>query len=394
MIVWIQNPFDNLPHEGYRKQRYWLMSEAFVRAGCEVVLWTSDFNHMRKQKRELMDGERFGDCGVELQLIPTLPYVKNVGLTRIRSHVRYAKEWFGRALRYAEDNGRPDLIVSSVPSISGAEVAVALGKRLGARVVVDVMDAWPETFERLAPRGTRWLARQFLGGLYSRINKVYREADLVTGVCDRYQSLVGRDDYYRAYHGIDIDNMHERLPFTHSGLRLVYAGNLGRTYDLGTVIRGVSCMRNEGVTLDVAGKGQNETRWRALVEDLGLDDKVRFHGYLEAEKLRELLESCDIGIVPMPEESFVGMPYKFADYSSAGLGIVSSLGGESAAMLARYRVGCEYRVGDVRGFVAAVHEIAAEREGLKERSVGMAEQEFDATLVYDGYVARVKNAPC
>lgn len=25
MNVWIQNPFDNLPVEGYRKQRFWLM---------------------------------------------------------------------------------------------------------------------------------------------------------------------------------------------------------------------------------------------------------------------------------------------------------------------------------------------------------------------------------
>ena len=48
MTVWIQNPFDNLPCEGYRKQRYWLMAEAFARAGHSVVLWTSDFSHGAK----------------------------------------------------------------------------------------------------------------------------------------------------------------------------------------------------------------------------------------------------------------------------------------------------------------------------------------------------------
>ena len=47
MTVWIQNPFDNLPQEGFRKQRYWLMAEAFVRAGHDVVYWTSDFSHAR-----------------------------------------------------------------------------------------------------------------------------------------------------------------------------------------------------------------------------------------------------------------------------------------------------------------------------------------------------------
>ena len=32
MTVWIVNPFDNLPPEGYRPQRYWLMSRAFAEA--------------------------------------------------------------------------------------------------------------------------------------------------------------------------------------------------------------------------------------------------------------------------------------------------------------------------------------------------------------------------
>ena len=51
MTVWIQNPFDNLPQEGFRKQRYWLMAEAFVRAGHDVVYWTSDFSHATKAPR-------------------------------------------------------------------------------------------------------------------------------------------------------------------------------------------------------------------------------------------------------------------------------------------------------------------------------------------------------
>ena len=53
MTVWIEAPFDSLPMEGYRKQRYWLMAEAFVRAGHRVVYWTSDFSHARKESRSL-----------------------------------------------------------------------------------------------------------------------------------------------------------------------------------------------------------------------------------------------------------------------------------------------------------------------------------------------------
>ena len=67
MLVWIQNPFDNLPAEGYRKQRYWLMAEAFLRAGHRVVYWTSDFSHARKGKRE--EGRAGREEGIEVRLI-------------------------------------------------------------------------------------------------------------------------------------------------------------------------------------------------------------------------------------------------------------------------------------------------------------------------------------
>ena len=55
MTVWIVNPFDNLPLEGYRPQRYWLMAQAFAAAGHDVVYWTSDFSHANKAPR-IVDG--------------------------------------------------------------------------------------------------------------------------------------------------------------------------------------------------------------------------------------------------------------------------------------------------------------------------------------------------
>ena len=77
MTVWIESPFDSLPVEGYRKQRYWLMAEAFVRAGHHVVYWTSDFSHATKAPRRFV-----GPVAPEafaVRLIPTRPYRRNVG---------------------------------------------------------------------------------------------------------------------------------------------------------------------------------------------------------------------------------------------------------------------------------------------------------------------------
>ena len=115
MTVWIVNPFDNLPLEGYRPQRYWLMAQAFAAAGHNVVYWTSDFSHANKAPRRVDDlvKESSGCCSVRaaavtVKLVPTPPYAKNVSLARVRSHRRLAANWLACARREAR---RPDIVI-------------------------------------------------------------------------------------------------------------------------------------------------------------------------------------------------------------------------------------------------------------------------------------------
>jgi len=371
VLVWIQNPFDNLPLEGYRKQRYWLMAEAFVAAGHQVVLWTSGFSHATKAPRKL---DPSIPVPFELRLLPTRPYFRNVGLRRVLSHRAYAREWLRQGL-VCGARQRPDVIISSMPTISTAETALTLARRFGAKAVIDVMDAWPETFERLLPSLFRGLARLLLTPLRRRARRVYRSADLVTGVCDRYRDLTGRADYYRAYHGVELLPMSSRqLRPSTSVIRLVYAGNLGRTYDLETVLRAVA--ENPDFTLDIAGK------WTR-----GARERVRPHGYLEREELVSLLQACDVGVIPMKADSWVGLPYKLCDYAVSGLKVVSSLEGETAALLSKYRCGATYRPGDAQSLAAAVRKAAAmDSRGARE----MCEGELDSERIYAEYVKRVE----
>ena len=387
MTVWIQNPFDNLPSEGYRKQRYWMMCEAFVRAGHDVVFWTSSFSHARKTTREegweREEGKGKREKEIEVRFIPTLPYSKNVSLARIRSHRAYARTWCSLALSSLPSSlfPLPSLIITSTPTLSAAAVALDLGRAFGAKVVVDVMDAWPETFERLAPKGLRWLTKPFLLGMRRTARRIYREADLVTGVCERYRELTGRSDYYLAYHGIEgkrEEGIGKRDDEWFAGanrkIRLVYAGNLGKTYDLATVVKAVE--QNSDFELDVAGFGEFKCDC----------PRVRFHGLLAESDLQALLQQSDIGIVPMRADSWVGVPYKFCDYSKAGLAIVSSLGGESSALLEKYRCGVTYRAGDPSSLSAAVRKAMTLNRGASRT---MCADEFDATKIYDAYAERV-----
>ena len=386
MTVWIINPFDNLPQEGYRPQRYWLMSRAFAQAGHDVVYWTSDFSHAHKRQRKCSNGKMgpWEGEGFRLVLVPTPGYRRNICLKRIWSHRVFAKRW--RTLAELEAK-KPDVVIASLPPLASGAQALEFCRKHGAKFVADIQDAWPETFYRVLPK--------FLFAPLRRVaREIYRGADAVSGVAQRYLDLASSygSTAPRRLVPLGIDQSANR-PIDQSTnrtiLRLLYAGNMGASYDLATVVTGVKEM--EGVTLDLAGTGPKEPMLRALAEGC---DRIRFHGYLDEKGLRDFLAQGDVALVPMFDASCVGVPGKMGDYTAAGLPVLNSLAGETESLLAEYGAGFTYKAGDVGAFRAAVDKARSlDDEGWSRLRAGAAKlaHRFDASVIFPAYVSWVES---
>ena len=397
MTVWIVNPFDNLPPEGYRPQRYWLMASAFARAGHRVTFWSSDFSHAHKVPRLLKEAisvpkslapNAFATAeGFRLVLMPTRPYPANICLRRILSHRALARTW--RKMAEA-DADRPDVVIASLPPLSLADAALAFSRKIGARFVVDIMDEWPETFYRVAPA---WL----FAPLRSVARRIYRAANAVTAVAARYIDLAksygAAAPTHLCYLGIELAE--SRTPNVASRksdvgrrmsniapFRLLYLGAMGKSYDLETVIDAVKEM--DDVELDLAGSGPKEAALRARAAGC---PRIRFHGYLADDALQALLAQANAGVIPMFPDSCVGVPYKLADYAAAGLRVVNSLPGETAGIVSRFAAGTFYEAGDKESFKAAV---AAVRAPAPDFAPDAFRDTFDARRLYSGYVSFVR----
>ena len=341
MRIWIVNPFDNLPLEGYRPQRYWLMARGFVAAGHRVVYWTSDFSHATKRKREVA---RKPDEGFAVRLVPSMAYPANVCIRRLVSHWRLARTWKRLAENEAE---RPDVIIASTPPLGLCSAALRYAKKHGVFFVADIMDAWPETFERIVPK---WM----LHPMRRMASRIYTQADAISAVAERYIDLArsygATVPVKLSYHGIELGHGDEtRVKGNEGTVRLVYIGSFGASYDLETVIDAVKQVPN--ATLDIAGSGPKEALMRKLAEGCC---RIRFHGYLADGEMKKLLHNCDIGLVPMFPDSCVGVPYKLADYAAAGLRIVECLGGETHSLVERFHAGVHYEPRNVGSLVAAL----------------------------------------
>ena len=93
------------------------------------------------------------------------------------------------------------IVVSSPPLFIGREVR-RFCVETGARYVVDIMDAWPETFERVVPR---WA----LGWMRRLARNNYVNASAITAVARRYLDLAksygAECPMHLCYHGIEFE---------------------------------------------------------------------------------------------------------------------------------------------------------------------------------------------
>ncbi|MFQ5590196.1 MAG: glycosyltransferase, partial [Phycisphaerae bacterium] len=272
MKVWLVNPFDPLFGEREQLGRYGRLAEALALAGHDVLWWSSTFSH--RFKREV-DATTVTTCaaaiGVEVRLVPTPPYTKNLSYRRLRSHKTYA-----RAFRAAAgDEPRPDIMVASSPPLESACEVARLGRTWGIPAFIDIQDQWPDNFARIIPRALRWLRGPLLRRYYAVEREAYTLADGIIGVAQGYVDrgvAVGGHKRHEAVFplGVDVEALdaaaaHGATLYAHKWKKpegqvwLIYSGSLSHNYDFLTIIHAAQQARarfGDRVRFVITGNGE------------------------------------------------------------------------------------------------------------------------------------------
>jgi len=185
--------------------------------------------------------------------------------------------------------------------LSSPALYVALLKRLGllrARVVVschgsDVTAVPP-------PSGSRALSRWILA-----------QADAVTAcsadLAGRVAALVDRipgGAVRVVYNGTDVDEFAGAAPLRRPRPYIFSAGRLVETKGMRVLVEALAVLRARGIDRDliIAGAGPEEAALRALVERLGLGERVHFDGPVGRVRLASLYQGCAVfALAPLAE---------------------------------------------------------------------------------------------
>lgn len=394
MEVWIVNPFEEFPVDGQRPLRYGTLCRVLSDRGHQVTWWSSDFSHLTKRRRKEPPVPGAFHC----RLVRTPPYQRHIGWARWRNHRCFARGFYRDASRAVEEGelATPSLILVSLPPLGAAGEALRLRNRFKCRVVIDIVDAWPETFLRLMPGkggGSRVAGRVLLAPLFSAAARAYCAADGITAVARTFLLLPKHAGSHSPTHltylggepAAYADKERDWPPLV--PMRFVYIGAMGHSYDLETVMEAAARLKEKGLVFEVhlAGAGPKETMLRERMARLGIENHIIFHGYLASDDLVKLLVSSHVALNSVFEDSWIVFPYKLSEYLCAGLAVINSLPGEVKTLLEEHDAGTWYRAGDAEGLASCMESFCRQPELARRQganAMALAEKEFIRARTY------------
>lgn len=357
--------------------------EYFREKENQVQYIFSDFDHLRRTGRSASGTGKEADSGSVVYL-PMRPYRKNLSARRLLSIRRFAGDvnkyldgQLGtlqktRGVAWVEENV---LIWFLIPANSFVRAASVLKKRYGVRIVLDLIDLWPESIPR--PELQKLPPMRVWASLRDRYLDC---ADWIFTECSLYQKILdlpeekttvlpwfkdepeGREKTGSSAAGSASAGRQDKQP-----LQIVYLGAVNHIIDIELITEFLRRVKeflgreNRELLLHLIGEGEHKQDFlRSLAEG-----EIPFRDYgavYEEEQKKSILQPCSFGLNFMKSSVRVGLTMKSIDYLSFGIPILNTIPDDTWELVDREKIGVNVDRDHLETAVQAVAEISGDPE--------------------------------
>lgn len=354
--------------------RGWFLMDEMRRAGCKVVVVSSDSNNL-VDLPVLQDRVTVQDTGgVRIVWLKTMKYSVAKSLRRILSwfHFEWNLFWLDKS-----QLPRPDAVIVSSLSLLTIINGLLLRSKYKCRLVFEVRDIWPLTiieeggFSKRNPlvKGLSWLERM-----------AYRKSDAIVGTMPNLAAHVRSElgcerPVYCVPMGVSVEHLNDVavLPeeykkryLSSDKFKVVHAGTIGITNALDLFFAAATAMRERAdIEFVIVGDGALKESYQ--VQYGGLPNLV-FAPKVARNAVQTVLEKCDVLYFSVHESKvwdYGQSLNKVIDYMLAAKPIVASYSGYPS-MINESDCGVFVPSNDVDALIAAILEMQSKSQ--EERS--------------------------
>jgi glycosyltransferase involved in cell wall biosynthesis len=329
------------------------LSSASESMGNSVTYFSNTFKHSTKKNRfEKMLVVKKSE-NYKTVYIKSPRYTKNISFQRFFSHFIYSRN-FMKYIEFIDE--KPDIIVSALPPLVLNYKLARWANKNNVKFVVDIIDPWPDVFFRYIPKYLQTLAKFFFLPYRCVLSSILKRVDAVVSISNDYINWAvskskKRLNTHVSYPSIDLDRYVNNIVrgenhFNYQKLNIVYAGNLGISYDIPCILKAAKILEEQfpGKTVFfIAGLGAHVHLINEYETKLS---NIKYVGRLDFDELMKLYSNCHLGLAQYASGATQTVTYKMFDYLGCGLPILNSLHSEMWDLIEHNRLGLNNDAGN------------------------------------------------
>jgi glycosyltransferase involved in cell wall biosynthesis len=325
--------------------RHFELGRNLAGRGRRVVIFASNFIHMNfhfvEVNREGYRIEEFGN--LRFTWLRTPGYRKN-NWKRLLNTLVYSRRASRLARRLLAQGiiEKPDIIIGSTVHPFAALMASSLARELQVPFIFEIRDLWPQSFIDMgAWKEASWQSRMFAAiekKTVSRARKIITLSPKTQSyLTERYGFPAG--DIHYIPNGVKIitspftggdksqdqsQAITELRQMKRRSFIVLYSGSLIATNKLETIIDAAEMLRShEKIELALIGRGQEEQRYRELIQGKNLEN-IRILPPVRKDEVPYLLKQAHLLILNQGNVQW-GSSNKLYDYMASGRPVISSI---------------------------------------------------------------------
>jgi glycosyltransferase involved in cell wall biosynthesis len=412
MEVWIFQTGEPLQSDSIklRSMRAMLLSESLIKKNHKVIIWSASFFHQLRQHRNPFYSSIVINPHLEIRLITSSGYAKNIGFKRLFDHLILAYN-LGTALK--KETRPPNVAFIGYPAIEFAFVASSWLKKNNVPFIVDVKDQWPEIFFRTLPLSVIPFVKLFLDPYFNLGRKVIFNATLVSSIsssflkwsCAFARRKINKVDFIFPLTSVPLEthswNRKKDLQFwkkkgvyKDERTRFFFTGTFSAVFDFTTVKNAAVIAKKNEFNFQFVFCGDGGNIENIKREFAGLDNVI-FSGWVSFSEIRTLASISDAALAPYLNytDFLLSIPNKILDYLSFGCPIITPLKGEVGRLVKKYELGLIYKEGDYASLYNSLIQISSNKKNRARYSSNankIYKNNFDGNKNYDNAVKHLE----
>lgn len=320
--------------------RHYCIAKYLKHAGYEPIIFCANSRHGEKarwiESEELWVEKTAEVIDIPFVFVKTNLYKDN-GKERIMNMVRFYKNIKKVVIKYAEINGKPDIIYASSVHPLTLVAGIKLAKYFGVKCINEVRDLWPESIVVYSSKWTR--TNPIIKLLYAGEKWIYKKSDSVimtwAGGYDYikdqgWQKLIPESKVFHISNGVDLgpylsniqEHPYEDVDLSNQEYKnFIYTGSVRKVNNLSVLVAAARKLKDLGNTtarILVFGDGDELDSLKLDAHNL---DNLVFKGWVPKHYIPSILSQGYASILHNSStelDKYGQSQNKFYEYLAAG----------------------------------------------------------------------------